>query len=145
MAHFWPTYLPISDYIRFSQIYLPTKTSDILSGRPHSCTRARQGEINKDLTFLLNTYTIILYSLECFNFFCQFEINFVLKLVPHTMKRFFLILSWTDFIWFERLYLVQILHYKVNTGMAFSFCELLKCAVTTFVLWEMIYLVWLRL
>ena len=60
--------------------------------------------MNTDLIFLLNTYTIILYSLECFNLISQFKINFVLKLVPHTVKRCFLILSWTDFIWFERLY-----------------------------------------
>ena len=29
-----PTHLPISDYIQFSQTYLPTQTSDILYGRP---------------------------------------------------------------------------------------------------------------
>ena len=31
---FWPTYLPISDYIRFLQTYLPTQSSNIICGRP---------------------------------------------------------------------------------------------------------------
>ena len=29
-----PTYLPISDYIRFLQTYLPTQLADIICGRP---------------------------------------------------------------------------------------------------------------
>ena len=94
------------------------------------------------MIFLLNTYTIILYSLECFNLISQFKIDFVSKISTTHCERCFLILSWTDFIWFERLHSSPNSALQSEQWCGFFFSWTVEMCCNNFFLWEMIYLVW---